>query len=362
MSSQANKKRATKVRKDTHVIDVMDYPADPKALREELEKRLIIDPAKIETKNEGKVPISMVRKYLGFVHKDNAESSVILKLDRLYSYGVQENRDMQNDKLTGYSMSLSMYDLDGANERQLRTVQFINIMCEIIRDHLLTEEAKEEMQLYELEAAHLKKLNPLVYKKDTKTKKVIEGSTPTFYPKLIWYKESTDKNGKSRPANMQTEFYDEEDVDEEGNQLSVNPLDYIGKHLYATAAVKFDCFFGNAAAKNIQCKVIEAEVKLKDNTKKRLLRPSANRQAISSSSSSSSSALISEASDEVPPEEDEVKIPVPTATKTPVVPSSSSKVLIASDDEAPPEDEPVEEVKPKKKVVRKVKASAGNDK
>jgi hypothetical protein len=355
MSKQSNTKRNIKVRKDTQVIDVMDYPSDPKALKIELEKRVLIDPAKIqEMKDDDGPAINIVRKSLGFLHKDGSETSLIIKFDRLYSYGVQENREKKSKELTGYSIGLSMYDMDGASERQLRTVTFMKVLAEIVKEHLLQDETKEEMQTYDLEAAHLKNLLPLVYKKDAK-KKIIEDSTPTFYPKLIWYKERADKDGKIKPANMVTQFYDEEDVDAEGEQLAVNPLDFIGKHCFVTAAIKFDGVFMNSVAKNIQVKLVEAEVKLKDNTKNRLLRPSSKRQAIISSSSSSSSSSSVVQQEEFP--EEEVNIPVPVSSKSPVAPSSSSKVIVASDDEAPPEEEPVEEVKPKKKVVRKVKAS-----
>ena len=45
--------------------------------------------------------------------------------------------------------------------------------------------------MYDLESADLKKLNPLYYKKEKG--KVIDGSTPTLYPKLNWVKGGKDK-------------------------------------------------------------------------------------------------------------------------------------------------------------------------
>lgn len=371
MSSQANKKRNSRSR-FTQLTDVMSFPADVKALKEELKRRIVIDPPTFGTVPNSNPEIKFVKKFFGIKNSDGTEGELVLDTDRLFCFGVSEAKAPDTGILNGYSMAISMYDRDGATERQMRTVQFINVLTDVLKEHLLLDETKNETEFYELEAADLKKFNPLYLKKDKG--KVVEGSAPTFYPKLIHFKAGKDKNGKPRDAKMMTKFYLEDEVDDNGDSVEVNPLDYIGVRFHATTAVKFECIYMSAKTINIQTKATEAEIKAAETGPKRLLRvgSSAARQPSIGMGVSSNPLMRGPSNDEKGLDhEDNNDDPKPEVKSDKKIESKVEKKedkkeapLVASDDEQP-EEEPQEKVKTKKRVVRKVKVDKGekgNDK
>lgn len=275
MSSQAPQKKKSSKPRTTVLTDVMSFSSDHKTMKTELQNRMTFDPPVYGSVPNSNPLISFYRVPFGIKNPDNTEGDVIIDMDRCFSFGTGENRSPDTQALNGYSTSISMYDRDGATERQVRTVQFIATMSEVIKEHLLLDDIKAAMDSYELEAADLKKLDPLYYKRDKG--KLVEGASPSFYPKLIWYKAGKDKNGKERPANMKTTYYLEDEVDENGEQVEADPMDFMGVRHYITAAVKFESVFMGAKTKNIQCKVYEAEVKAADTGPKRLLKISSTR-------------------------------------------------------------------------------------
>jgi hypothetical protein len=259
-----------------------------------------------------------------------------------------------------------MFDRDGATERQVRTVQFISVLAEVIKDHLCTDEIKGALDDWELEPALLKKLDPLYYKKGDKGK-ILYDQGATFYPKLLWWKAGKDKNGKERPAKMASKYYLEDEVDENGEQVEVNPLDFMGVRHYITPAIKFESVFMGAKTKNIQCKVYEAEVKLAETGPKRLLKVQANRAP--TVIINGQNPLLARSK----PESKEEKIPVKSAQieektsatvkASPVADPSvdeESEKLEASGDEGD-EDKPVIPA-PKKVIKKKVSAAPKKEK
>ena len=109
------------------------------------------------------------------------------------------------------------------------------------------------IEKYELEAADLKKLNPLYYKKDKG--KIVDGTGPTLYAKVMQNKKSD---------MITTPF-----CDENGNDI--DPLSILGKRCYATAAIKFEGIFIGARI-SLQVKVYEAQIKLIDSAPRRFLQ------------------------------------------------------------------------------------------
>jgi hypothetical protein len=252
--------------KNTQLIDVMTLPSEEKQMKEEVKRKLIFDPAV-----KGQIPGSSFSTYrinLGWKNPDGTEGGCVFDTDRCYSYGISEGKDQTTGALTGYSISLAMHDRESATEKQYRTTMFINAVSDIVKDHLLQEEVKDSVQKGDLDAADLKKINPLYLKKDSKGK-VIPGSDPNFYPKLMYWKES-EKNGKVRPANISSKFYAEDEYDENGDQLVLDPLNFLNVPCYAVLAIKLDSIFFGAKI-NIQCKVLEGTLKKVEIVQKRML-------------------------------------------------------------------------------------------
>ncbi len=243
---------------NTQATDILTFPSNDILLREELKNRLIMKAPIVSTVPNSNPPINFKRIPLAIRNPDNTEGDLVIITDRCFSFGVSESKDIESGKLNGYSMAISMYNRDKPTELQLRTVAFINALSDVIKEYLLQDTTKEALELYELDAADLKKLNPLYIKRVQG--KPVEGASPAFYPKLHWIKAKD-----SKPESMRTRFYpadvlEARDLRSPPGETTINPLDYIGTLCEATSVVKFDSIFLGAKTKNIQCKLLEAEV------------------------------------------------------------------------------------------------------
>lgn len=269
MSSSSSRK-FFKPRSD-QITDIMSLPTNREAMKNELRKRLIFGDVEKGSIPESSPPITFCRINYFIKNTDNTEGSLIVQTDRCFCFGINENRNPTDKRiLNGYSASLSLYNKDGATPYQMQFVQFIEVLSDITKEYLLLDKTKESTELWELQEHHLEKINPLFYKKDKG--KIIKDASPTLYPKLIWYKAGIDKKGKAREDTMKTVFYLEGEVDEKGEPLTVNPLEFLEKRHYHTAALRFDGIFLNSKNKNMQVHIHEAEVKEVDNGSKRLLK------------------------------------------------------------------------------------------
>lgn len=201
---------------------------------------------------DSKPAITFKRLGISIENNNGTIGDLIFPTEKCYSFGVGENTNQETGKVNGFVMPLVLADRTGATQAQKDFINAFNITVERAKDYLL--ENKDKLELYELETADLKKLNPLYYKKEKG--KVIEGSAPTLYAKLIVSKKQGEK--------IMTVFVNEE------TEESINALDLLGKHCYARGAVKFESIFiGNKIS--IQVKLIECQVTLIDFGFKRLL-------------------------------------------------------------------------------------------
>lgn len=277
--------------------------------------------------------LKMYRVKLATKNEDGTEGDLVLGLDKCRSYGINPTKDMTTGVLNGYSISLVLHDRDGPTERQQATVQVIDAIVEKCKDHLLS--IKGKIKKGGLERSDLKNITP-IYRKRNEDGDIDETASPMLYPKLIYGKERTDKNGKTIPAKIISKFFIEDEVDEHGNEVEANPLDYIEKKCDVTCALKIESIFIGKDIK-LQCKVYEADIKAQESGYKRLLRKTGmNAASVPQVTLSGSNPLFSSSSstndEEDVQEEEEDK------------PTASASVLVASEDE---EEEPVK--KPVKK-------------
>jgi hypothetical protein len=162
-----------------------------------------------------------------------------------------------------------------------------------------------------LEPANLKKFNPLYWKRDKG--KIVEGSGPTLYAKLIV--------SKKEGIKITSIFYDEQ-----GNTL--DPVSLIGKYAHVKAAIKIESIFVGKDV-SLQVKLYEAEVRLIQTGMQSLMRT--NRptpQKLVSSATTESRPLqntVDEDGDEDVVEEEAPK-PVQPATVKKVIKKVIKKV------------------------------------
>jgi hypothetical protein len=216
-------------------------------------KRMVFsDPQK------GSVPnttISFKRISISTLNKDGSTGDLILPTERVFSFGVSENINPETKKPNGHVLPLCLYNRDGPSAAEKAWVTTFNNIVEQCKKHLLKN--KEELEQPELEMNDLKKFNPLYYKKDKG--KIVEGSGPTLYAKLI----ASKKHNK-----ILSMFFD---LDGE----SLDPLMLLGKYCYAQAAIKIESIFiGNKIS--FQVKLYEVKIEAMDAGMRPLLsRPKA---------------------------------------------------------------------------------------
>lgn len=221
---------------------------------------------------------------------DGSVGELVFSTSELFSFGVSESKAFDDaSKVNGYVMPLCLHNKNGATEDEKAFTNTFDAVIEKCKEYLL--EQKDELELYDLTSADMKKMNPIYYKKEKG--KVVEGSTPTLYAKLILSKKQN---------KIITQFYNE-------NDEPLDPLSLMGKYCYVKAAVKFESIFVGAKLA-VQVKLYEAEVKLLETGMKRLLpsRPKTDTKVTSSNSSTPFNELsknpdeIDNTDDEIPPQ------------------------------------------------------------
>ena len=204
---------------------------------------------------DGSIPNSTVvfkRIPIGVLNADSSLGELVIPTtDNLYSFGLSPNTNMQTGKTDGYTLSLCLWNKDAPTDDQKKWVENFNTIIDAIKDYLI--EHRDDFGKYELEMADLKNFNPLYYKKE-KGKRV-EGSGPVLYPKVLQNKKN---------EIITTPFCNERGED-------IDPMTLLNKACKATAAIKIESIFIGAKI-SLQVKVYEAQVKMFDNTVKRLLR------------------------------------------------------------------------------------------
>jgi hypothetical protein len=196
-------------------------------------------------------PISYRRINISTLNKDGSIGDLILPTERVFCFGVSENKNPETQKVNGHVLPLCLWNKDRASENEKAWTDTFDRIVEQCKKHLI--ENREEIEQYDLSMADLKKLNPLYWKRDKG--KIIEGTGPTLYAKLI----ASKKNDK-----ILSIFFNKNGVD-------VDPLSLLGKRCFAKAAIKIESIFiGNKIT--LQVKVYEAEIELLESGMKSLLQ------------------------------------------------------------------------------------------
>jgi hypothetical protein len=227
------------------------------ALNYDTSKMIFSDPI------QGSIPdskpaINYSRINISTKYDDGTIGDLLFSTEECYCFGVSENMNQETGKVNGFVMPIVLFDKNGPTDNQKEFVNTFNNIVERCKDYLI--ENKEELGQYDLERNDLKKLNPLYYKKEKG--KVVDGTSPVLYGKLIVSKKNGDK--------IITCIFNKDSGE------SINALDLLGKHCYVKAAIKIESIFiGNKIS--IQIKLYECQVTPIDMGFKRLLpRPTAN--------------------------------------------------------------------------------------
>lgn len=257
-------------------------------------------------------PLKYKRINIKTTNEDGTVGDLILQTERLFSFGVQENTSPETKKVTGYVMPLCLWNRNGATQGEKDFITAVDNITKTAKDYLLTDEVKDSIERYDLEAAELKKFDPIYRKKEKG--KVVEGKGPVLYCKIIESKKLGkvltmfhDLNGEPIPFSEVRDKY-----------CHVNP-----------AAVKFESIYIGKDI-SLQIKLYEATVEFSGSKMVPLLkkRPDAEKRVLTKPTSNKGSAPVGNDEDEV---------------------SDVGSVEPSDNDEPEPETEP----EPKKKIVKR---------
>ena len=118
------------------------------------------------TLGDGKTKINYYRIPVGVRNPDGTLGELVFPTEKVFSFGVQENKNMESDRIDGYSMALCMWNRDGATPEQKKWIETFSQAIERCKEHVV--DIKEDIEKYDLEMSDLKKFNPLYYSKWTK--------------------------------------------------------------------------------------------------------------------------------------------------------------------------------------------------
>lgn len=212
---------------------------------------------------DSKPKIEFKRINISTRNEDGSTGELILPTSRLFSFGVSENTSQETGKVNGYTFPLCLWNRDGPSDEEKEWTDLFDRVVDKCVDHLI--ENREEIEMFELSRADLTKskggLNPLYWKKEKHTNdqgktvmRVVPGSGPTLYTKLIFSK----KNDK-----FLSQFFDI-------NDEPLNALDLMGKYCYTNAAIKIESIFIGSRI-SLQVKLYEAVVEPTSTGMRRLL-------------------------------------------------------------------------------------------
>jgi len=212
---------------------------------------------------DSKPKIEFKRINISTKNEDGTVGELILPTSRLFSFGVSENMSQETGKVNGYTFPLCLWNRESPTEEEKAWTDLFDKIVDKCVDHLVDN--REEIEMFELSKADLTKskggLNPLYWKKEKHTNeqgktvmRVVPGSGPTLYTKLIFSK----KNDK-----FLSQFFDI-------NDEPLNALDLMGKYCYTNAAIKIESIFIGSRI-SLQVKLYEAVVEPTSSGMRRLL-------------------------------------------------------------------------------------------
>ena len=212
--------------------------------------------SKPEVKSIPGQKVSCKRVHLSYKVGDDLQDVILESPAELLSWGLAEQHDMGSNQLTGYQLPICLWSKNGPSVQEKAFTDIINAISEHTKKYLVDN--RDELEMYTLELAELKKINPLYWKMEKG--KIVDDKGPTLYAKCLYNK---------RNETITTLFINED------LNCNVNPLSVLGKQCYVKFALKIESiFFGSKIS--LQVKLVEVLFRPKETILRSLLAPSAD--------------------------------------------------------------------------------------
>lgn len=194
---------------------------------------------------------------INYSHPDGNITDLILgSPSNLMCWGLSESTDPVSGSLSGYQCAIQLWNRNSPSNEEKRFTQMIDDITKTVKEHLVKEDTKDQIERYDLELSDLKKMQPLYYKQERGVRVPDKG--PTLYGKCLYSKKEN---------KIQTFF-----VNEVTNE-PVAPLEILNKHMFVRFALKVESIFIGSNAISLQLKLSEVSFRLKDSSLRSLLAP-----------------------------------------------------------------------------------------
>ena len=98
----------------------------------------------------GKVPgkdVIYERIPITIIHDDNLYGSLLIKTEKCFSFGAQQNINKETGVVSGWTLPIAMYNRDGATEEQLKWVEKFGEIVESCKDYVMLVNDFDRQQL-----------------------------------------------------------------------------------------------------------------------------------------------------------------------------------------------------------------------
>ena len=207
----------------------------------------------------GNPPVTIYRINVATKNPDGKEGNLVFAGGALKTYGIQEKHDQKSNELTGYSMSLMLFDDDGRSEQHVAIQNFIDRIVEKCKDFLL--KSKKAIKRGDMERSDLKKISPIGFLKDKETSESLKDK-PILSTGIMYTKPRQDKEGNLIEGKIKTIFYEDNEEDN-SNPRELVALELLGKRGIVKPAIRIENIFIGPAIK-VQVKIVETFIQTEE--------------------------------------------------------------------------------------------------
>ncbi|CAH3195541.1 unnamed protein product, partial [Porites evermanni] len=177
-------------------------------------------------------------------YPNGKKGSLIIETPLLFSFGVNEKKNQETNKLVGYSIPICLWANDSEpNPKEKAFFETINNITSICQQHLENEYGADLAS--SLSSPFYYKQIEYTDKKGKKKTKIDPSVAPVLYTKLIYSEKS-----KKILSLFKTKGKD-----------SVNPFKYLDQHCHVCMALIIEGIFISKTVTSLQIKVHECYVK-----------------------------------------------------------------------------------------------------
>lgn len=209
--------------------------------------------------------VKYIRVNISTRNPDGTIGDLVVKTPELFSYGIQENTDMNSNVVNGYSMIVFMHERDGPTPEQtewLDTHDRIVAHCKTflvsgVNPENPTELVRTRIKKPKLDMGALGNFCNCMYRKVNPDGTIDTSRGPIFYPKLLITKKNI-KNGDPPQILCRFVNQDKQPLD----PFTILSRDKKGVPNRAVLAIKYDSIYIGGPNITLQIKVREGLIRV----------------------------------------------------------------------------------------------------